>query len=80
MSVFQQRPHERHFISNIPNLLPAGLPLSALAQGQIGIFDAKTNLSVTAPTYQTNKAIYFAQGTPDRSNFPEGAGESTYPR
>ena len=74
MSVFQQRPHERHFISNIPNLLPAGLPLSALAQGQIGIFDAKTNLSVTAPTYQTNKAIYFAQGTPDRSNFPEGAG------
>lgn len=74
MSVFQQRPHERHFVSNIPNLLQAGQPLSSLGVGQIGIFDAKTNLSVTAPTYQTNKAIYFAQGTPDHSNYPEGAG------
>jgi len=61
-------------VSNIPTLLPAGLTLADLAVGQIGIFDAKTNLSVTAPTYAVNKAIYIAQGTPDHSNFPEGAG------
>lgn len=74
MPVNQNRPFERHYVSNIPNLLAAGQPLSSLATGQIGIFDAKTNLSVTAPTYQNNKAIYFAQGTPDHSRFPEGAG------
>lgn len=74
MPVNQNRPFERHMVSNIPNLLAAGQPLSALATGQLGIFDAKTNLSVTAPTYQANRAIYFAQGTPDHSGFPEGAG------
>jgi hypothetical protein len=61
-------------VSNIPTLLAAGNTIDSLGVGQIGIFDAKTNLSVTAPTYQANKAIYIAQGTPDRSNFPEGAG------
>ena len=74
MAVNQLRPYERHMVSNISALLPAGLTLADLAIGQIGIFDAKTNKSVTAPTYATNKAIYFAQGTPDRSEFPEGAG------
>lgn len=74
MAVFQNRPYERHMVSNIPTLLPAGLTLADLAVGQIGIFDAKTNLSVTAPNYAVNKAIYIAQGTPDHSNFPEGAG------
>lgn len=74
MSVFQNRPYERHIVSNISTLLAAGNTIDSLGVGQIGIFDAKTNLSVTAPTYQANKAIYIAQGTPDRSNFPEGAG------
>jgi hypothetical protein len=74
MAVFQNRPYERHIVSNIPTLLASGLTLADLGVGQIGIFDAKTNLSVTAPTYQANKAIYIAQGTPDRTNFPEGAG------
>src|SRR5688500_12431910 len=73
MSVFQNRPYERHMVSNISALLPAGNTLADLAVGQLGIFDAKTNLSVTAPTYAANKTIYIAQGTPDRSNFPEGA-------
>ena len=73
MSVFQNRPYERHMVSNIPTLLPAGQTLEALGIGQLGIFDVKTNLSVTAPTYAANKAIYIAQGTPDHSNFPEGA-------
>jgi len=72
--VQQNRPYERHMVTNIPTLLPAGRHLSDLAVGQIGIFDAKTNLSVTAPTYQTNKAIYIAQGTPDRSAYAPGAG------
>lgn len=74
MSVNQLRPYERHMVSNISALLAAGQPLSSLGVGQLGIFDAKTNLSVTAPTYQTNRRIYFAQGTPDKSAFPEGAG------
>lgn len=74
MAVFQNRPYERHMVSNISTLLASGLTLADLGVGQLGIFDAKTNLSVTAPTYQANKAIYIAQGTPDRSNFPEGAG------
>jgi hypothetical protein len=74
MAVFQNRPYERHIVSNIPTLLSTGSTLDQLAVGQIGIFDAKTNLAVTAPTYAANKAIYIAQGTPDRSNFPEGAG------
>lgn len=74
MAVFQNRPYERHIVSNIPSLLTTGNTIDSLAVGQIGIFDAKTNLSVTAPTYATNKAIYIAQGTPDKSNFPEGAG------
>ncbi len=73
MSVFQNRPHHRHMVTNIPTLLASGSLLD-LAVGQIGIFDAKTNQAVASPTYQNNKAIYFAQGTPDRSNFPEGAG------
>lgn len=74
MAVFPNRPYERHMVSNIPTLLAAGNTLDALAVGQLGIFDAKTNLSVTAPTYAVNKTIYIAQGTPDRSYFPEGAG------
>jgi hypothetical protein len=74
MAVNQLRPYERHIVSNISTLLPAGLTLADLATGQIGIFDAKTNKSVTAPTYATNKVIYFAQGTPDKSGFPAGAG------
>lgn len=74
MAVFQNRPYERHIVSNIPTLLPTGLTLADLGVGQIGIFDAKTNLSVVAPNYATTKAIYIAQGTPDHSNFPEGAG------
>lgn len=74
MAVFQNRPYERHMVTNIPTLLPTGLTLADLGVGQIGIFDAKTNRSVEAPTYQNNKTIYIAQGTPDRSNFPEGAG------
>ena len=74
MPVNQNRPFERHMVSNIPNLLAAGKTLAELGIGQLGIFDAKTNKSVTAPTYATNKAIYFAQGTPDRSKFTEGAG------
>lgn len=74
MGVFQNRSYERHMVSNIPTLLAAGNTLADLGVGQIGIFDAKTNLSVTAPTYAVNKAIYIAQGTPDRSNFTEGAG------
>ena len=74
MSVNQLRPFERHMVSNISTLLAAGQPLSALGVGQIGIFDGKTNLSVTAPTYQVNRKIYFVQGTPDRSQYPEGAG------
>lgn len=73
MAVFQNRPYERHIVSNIPALLATGSTLDQLAVGQIGIFDAKTNRAVTAPTYAANKAIYIAQGTPDRSNFPEGA-------
>ena len=74
MAVFQNRPYERHMVTNVPTLLATGLTLADLAVGQIGIFDAKTNRSVTAPTYAVSKAIYIAQGTPDRSNFPEGAG------
>jgi hypothetical protein len=74
MSVNQLRPFERHMVSNISTLLATGQPLSSLGVGQLGIFDAKTNLSVTAPTYQANRNIYFAQGTPDKSAFPEGAG------
>lgn len=74
MAVFQNRPYERHMVSNIPTLLASGLTLADLGTGQLGIFDAKTNLSTTTPTYQLNKAIYIAQGTPDRTNFPEGAG------
>ena len=62
MSVNQLRPFERHMVSNISTLLAAGQPLSALGVGQIGIFDGKTNLSVTAPTYQVNRKIYFVQG------------------
>ena len=74
MAVNQLRPYERHMVSNISTLLPTGLTLADLGVGQIGIFDSKTNKSVTAPTYAANKSIYFAQGTPDRSGFPEGAG------
>lgn len=74
MAVFQNRPYERHMVSNIPTLLATGSTLDQLGVGQIGIFDAKTNLAVTAPTYASNKAIYIVQGTPDKSNFPEGAG------
>ena len=74
MAVFQNRPYERHMVTNVTSLLASGLTLADLAIGQIGIFDAKTNLSTVAPTYAANKAIYIAQGTPDHSNFPEGAG------
>lgn len=61
-------------VTNNPTLLPSGTTAN-LAVEQVGIFDAATNQAVTLPTYSTNRVIYVAQGTPDFSNFPAGAGK-----
>lgn len=70
--VFQGRQHQRFWVSNLPTLLQSGT-INNLAVGQFGIFDAKTNQAIANPTYQNNPVIYIAQGTPDHSNFVEGA-------
>lgn len=65
---------QQTIVSNIPALLATGTTTD-LAVEQVGIFDARTNQAVVLPTYSANREIYIAQGTPDFSNFPAGAGK-----
>lgn len=65
---------EQVIVTNNPTLLASGTTEN-LGVEQIGIFDASTNQAVTLPTYSTNRALYLAQGTPDFSDFPAGAGK-----
>ena len=62
------------FVTNNPALLASGQTVENLAVGQIALLDAKTNLSVTAPTYATTKAFNIVAGTPDLSDLPLLAG------
>lgn len=57
--------------NNIPNNGQPGVTTA----NQLGIFDGTTYLGVgTTPTYSTNKSLIIAQGTPDISYAPKGAG------
>ncbi len=68
-----QRPYKDFYISTTGTLASSGTT-SDLAVGQIGFFNAKTWQATTAPTFQTAKQLVIAQGTPDLSDMPEGAG------
>lgn len=61
------------FVTTSNTLLASGTT-TALAQCQLGIFDADTYQATTAPLWGTSKAILIAQGTPDLSYMPKGAG------
>ena len=61
------------FVTNNNTLLAAGTT-TALADGQLGIFNADTYVADATPTWAEEKAIIIAQGTPDYSGFPSGAG------
>ena len=65
---------QQTIVSNIPAILASG-NTTALAVEQVGIFDARTNQAVTLPSFSTTRELYIAQGTPDFSNFPAGAGK-----
>lgn len=62
------------FVTNNPALLASGQTVENLAVGQLALLDAKSNLSVTAPTYATTKAFNIVAGTPDLSDLPLLAG------
>lgn len=63
------------FVTTNTTLLPSASTTGNLAVGQLGFFDSSTNLAIGAtPTYTTNKGFYVAQGTPDQSYLPKGAG------
>ncbi|TXH08742.1 MAG: hypothetical protein E6R03_17670 [Hyphomicrobiaceae bacterium] len=63
------------FVTTNNTILASGSATSDLAVGQIGLFDCSTNLSLDAtPTYTESKGFYIAQGTPDLSYMPKGAG------
>lgn len=53
------------FVANTATLLADGATVETLLDGQIGVLDAATHLSETAPTYATQKAIKIVWGTPD---------------
>ncbi len=61
------------FVTNNNTLLD-GTSTNTLADGQIGIFNADTYVADSTPTWTEEKAIMIAQGTPDLSYFPKGAG------
>ena len=63
------------FVTTNTTILASGSATSDLAVGQLGLFDATTNVALGAtPTYPTTKGFYIAQGTPDLSYMPKGAG------
>lgn len=68
-----QRPYKDFYIATTGELASSG-GTEDLAVGQIGFFSGKTWQVTTAPTFQTAKTLVVAQGTPDLSGMPEGAG------
>lgn len=64
------------FVSNIDQILTSGTT-TALAIGELGIFDARTYAATTAPAYNTNPEIIIAQGTNDMS-LPMGVGKANF--
>lgn len=62
------------FVTTNNTLLASGQTTTALSTCQLGIFDADTYLSTITPSWTTSKAILIAQGTPDLSYMPKGAG------
>lgn len=61
------------YVSNNDTMLVSGTT-TALASGQLGIFNADTYLASAAPSWSTSKAILIVEGTPDQSGLPKGAG------
>lgn len=61
------------FVTTNNTLLASGTT-TALATGQLGIFNADTYVADATPTWAEEKAIIIAQGTPDLSAMPKGAG------
>lgn len=61
------------FVATNPTLITTG-STNTLALGRIGIYNANTNVAVAAPSWPTVPGIFIAQGTPDQSNLPKGAG------
>lgn len=68
-----QRPYKDFYVATTGELASTG-GTQDLAVGQIGFFSGKNWQVTTAPTFQTCKTLVVAQGTPDLSGFPEGAG------
>lgn len=63
------------FVTANATILAASSATSDLAVGQLGLFNADTNVALGATfTYPTTKGFYVAQGTPDLSFMPKGAG------
>lgn len=61
------------FVTTNNTLLPSGTT-TALEQCQLGIFNADTYSATTTPDWSTAKTLIIAQGTPDLSYMPKGAG------
>lgn len=61
------------FVTTNDTLLVSGTT-TALSQCQLGIFNADTYAATTTPSWSTSKALLIAQGTPDLSAMPKGAG------
>jgi hypothetical protein len=62
------------FVVTNNTLLASGSTFD-LAPGQLGIFNADTYAADATPTWGEEKGIIIAQGTPDMSDMPKGAGQ-----
>ena len=69
-----QQSFKEVFVTNSPTLLADGATVESIAVGQIGILDAKTNLSETLPTYANQKAIKLVWGTENLSHLTYTSG------
>lgn len=61
------------FVATNPTLITAG-STNTLALGRIGLYNADTYAAVAAPVVSTTPRLIIAQGTPDQSTLPKGAG------
>lgn len=59
------------FLTNITTLPTNGTVTTGFAVGQIGIVDARTNLSTNLPNFPVTRSIQVVQGTPTK-NLPDG--------
>lgn len=71
--VGQNQSFRKVFVATNGTLITTG-DTSTLAFGRIGLYNADTYTAIAAPTVTNTPRLLIAQGTPDQSALPKGAG------